>query len=147
NRHLSLRLRANVKFHDGSPFDAKAVAAILPQTLAAFMGPKLFQGVAITVSGTNTVDIAFEQAPTFIVEALEAQIRKPGATLVSTGPFMVAADATPELRAFKDYYLGPPTIDRITIQSYPSVRAAWPDMLRDQVDILYGVAHAPPAPT
>jgi len=138
-RQISIRLRSNVKFHDGSPFDAAAVATLLPDTLSAFMGPKLFRGVTVKPSGPNTIEIGFQQAPSFMIEALEAQIRKPGPTIVSTGPFMVAPDSTAELRAFKDYYLGRPAIDRITIQSYQSVRAAWADMLRDRVDMLYDV--------
>ena len=138
-RQLTIDLRPNVKFHDGSPFDATAVAAILPETLNAFMGPKLFQGVTVKPSGPHSIQISFHQAPAFMVEALEAQIRKPGPTLISTGPYVVAPDSTSELRAFKDYYLGPPTIDRLTIQSYPSVRAAWAEMLRDRIDMLYDV--------
>ncbi len=37
------------------------------------------------------------------------------------------------------YYLGKPTIGRIVVSNYPSVRAAWADMLRGQLDMLYEV--------
>jgi peptide/nickel transport system substrate-binding protein len=138
-RSLRVRIRSGVKFHDGSAFDAQALATLLPNALRVFMGPAIFANVGVEVSGPQTVDIGFQHPVPFLMEALEAQIRKPGASVTGTGPYMVAADSTSELRANKDYYLGPPTIDRIAIQSYPSVRAAWADMLRDRIDMLYDV--------
>ena len=44
-----------------------------------------------------------------------------------------------ELRANADYYLGKPIIDRIVVTSYPSVRSAWAEMLRNNIDMLYEV--------
>ncbi len=32
-----------------------------------------------------------------------------------------------------------PEIDRIEVQSFPSVRAAWAELLRDRLDVLYEV--------
>ena len=43
------------------------------------------------------------------------------------------------MRANDDYYLGKPAIDRIVVANYPSVRAAWAEMLRGQLDMLYEV--------
>jgi peptide/nickel transport system substrate-binding protein len=136
---VNVRIRPGVKSHDGLPFDASAVAALLPGALLTFMGPELFKGIEVQASGPQNVDIRFRQSPAFLMEALEAQIRKPGTALIGTGPFMVPAGSTSELRANKDYYLGPPTIERITIQTYPSVRAAWAEMLRNNIDMLYDV--------
>jgi peptide/nickel transport system substrate-binding protein len=136
---LRVHIRSGVKFHDGSPFDAQAVASLLPDALRAYMGSAMFAGVGVEVFDPQTIDVGFQQAAPFLMEALETPIRKPGAVAIGTGPFMVATDSTSELRANKDYYLGPPSIDRITLQSYPSVRAAWADMLRDRTDMLYEV--------
>ena len=138
-RSLRVKIRSGVKFHDGQPFDAQAVTTLLPAALRVSMGPELFKGIQVEASGPQTVDIRFQQPPVFLTEALEAQIRKPGATVIGTGPFMVPPGSTSELRANKDYYLGPPTIDRITIQTFPSVRAAWAEMLRNNIDMLYDV--------
>ena len=53
---------------------------------------------------------------------------------------MPAAPNTPgELRVNADYYLGRPTIDRIVVTSYPSVRTAWAELLRGNIDMLYEV--------
>ena len=45
----------------------------------------------------------------------------------------------PELVANDSYYLGRPAIDKIVFQRYPSVRAAWAEMLRNHIDMLYEV--------
>ncbi len=41
--------------------------------------------------------------------------------------------------AHEGHYAGKPAIDRIVLKSYTSVRSAWADMLRGQVDMLYDV--------
>ena len=43
------------------------------------------------------------------------------------------------MRANASYYGGKVAIDRIVIKPYTSVRSAWADMLRRQVDMLYDV--------
>ena len=41
------------------------------------------------------------------------------------------------MRANEDYYLGRPAMDRIIVSKYPSVRAAWAELLRGNIDMLY----------
>jgi peptide/nickel transport system substrate-binding protein len=43
------------------------------------------------------------------------------------------------MSANAEYYGGKPTIERIVITPYTSVRAAWADLLRGQVDMVYDV--------
>ena len=43
------------------------------------------------------------------------------------------------MRANARYYGGKPSIDRVILKPYASVRSAWADMLRGQVDMLYEV--------
>ena len=52
----------------------------------------------------------------------------------------VSAPPGIDMRANPDYYRGKPTIDRIEVTNYPNVRAAWADMLRNKVDMLFEVA-------
>jgi hypothetical protein len=49
------------------------------------------------------------------------------------------ATRSAEMVAYPRYYVGPPTINRILINTYPSVRAAWTDMLRNHLDMVYEV--------
>ncbi len=43
------------------------------------------------------------------------------------------------MRANDSYYDGRPLIDRVIIKPYESVRAAWADLLRGEVDMVYEV--------
>ena len=63
-------------------------------------------------------------------------------TLVGTGPFIGRQRRTRrrEMRANDDYYLGQARRSTgSSSQAYPSVRAAWAEMLRGQLDMLYEV--------
>jgi peptide/nickel transport system substrate-binding protein len=138
-RSVTVRFRSGVKFHDGSAFNGEAVAKILPDAMRSYMGPVSADLEGINVSGENSVEIAFRRPSPLLMEALETPIRKPGRSIIGTGPFMTAANSTTEMRANADYHLGRPTIEQIKVESYPSVRAAWADMLRDRIDMLYEV--------
>lgn len=136
---MQLHLRPEAEFHDGSPVTAEAVAAALKDTLPAFMGPA-FQDVArIDPAGDFDIDIRFTRPAPFLLDALEAGIAKPETATIGTGPFMVDPDTPNELRANPNYYLGRPSVSRIVVKPYPTVRAAWAEMLRDNLDMLYEV--------
>ena len=115
-RALVVKLRPNVKFHDGSPLDAATVAAILPGSLRDSQAPAWENVESIRATDRNTIEIIFKAPSPFALEALEANIQKPGKTPIGTGPFVVPQDAT-ELRANKNYYLSPASIERITSAS------------------------------
>jgi peptide/nickel transport system substrate-binding protein len=136
---VSLHLRSGVKFHDGSSFNAAAVVETLPGALRNFMGPVFADIEGMRAADDSTVEIQFRRPSPFLLEALEAPIRKPGPASVGTGPYVAAEGSTTEMRANADYYLGRPTIDRIVVSNYPSVRSAWAEMLRDRLDMLYEV--------
>jgi peptide/nickel transport system substrate-binding protein len=138
-RSLQVRLRRGVKFHDGSPVDPAAVMTILPAALKEFMGPVYSDVERVSTLDANTVEVRFATSSPFVLEAMEAPFRKPGAAIVGTGPYVPVPNSTTEMRAFQEYYLGAPTIDRLVVTNYPSVRAAWADMLRDRIDMLYEV--------
>jgi peptide/nickel transport system substrate-binding protein len=138
-RVLTLKLRPHVTFHDGSPADAATVSQLLPDVLRAFMGPIFSDVEYVKPSGTDSVVIGFREASPFLLEALEASIQKPGPGTIGTGPFQVVPNSTAEMRANASYDLGPPKISAIHVQAYPSVRAAWAELLRDQLDMLWEV--------
>lgn len=138
---IRIRLKDGVRFQDGSALTASTVAKVLDTSLRAFMGPVFDDIDRIAAVGPNVIEIHLRRASPLVQEALEVQIRKPDNPAVGTGPFSpVNAESLSELRAHRDYHLGAPTIDRIVLSNYPSVRAAWADMLRDKVDMLYEVS-------
>jgi peptide/nickel transport system substrate-binding protein len=138
-RLLTVQLRPDVKFHDGSPLDAAAAAAQLPDALRTVMGPVFREVDHVRATGSSTVEIGYHHASPLLIEALEAPIRKRGAPSVATGPFKPDPQSPGQLDANRAFYLGPPVIDRVTVQTFPSVRAAWAELLRNGIDMLYEV--------
>src|SRR5438067_3657717 len=138
-RTLTVHLRSNVKFHDGSPLDAESVGDLLPKALQSFMGSVYSDVQSVRVSDPKTLSIELRAPSPFLLEPFEVPIQKPGAGVIGTGPFAVVADSTTDMHANVDYYLGRPNIDLIHVQTYPSVRAAWAEMLRNQLDVLWEI--------
>ena len=136
---LALRLR-DARFHDGTPMTAGVVRDLLSQRLPPLLGPAYDDVADIRADSTDTVTVALRQPSRFVLEALDIFVSKPDARLVGTGPFRVeTADAPQDLVANRDYYDGPPGLERVSFRRYPSVRAAWADLLRGEVDMLYEV--------
>lgn len=134
---LTLQLRSNARFHDGSSVDAATVVTILRSTLPRWMGPAFDDIDGITATSDTEIRIALRRPSPLLIEALESQIRKPDGS--GTGPFKSADPDKSELVANDSYYLGRPAIDKIVVQRYPSIRAAWAEMLRNRIDMLYEV--------
>ena len=134
---LTIRLRSNAKFHDGTPVDAPTVAAILRSNLPGWMGSAFEDIDVINATSNLEIRMMLRRPSQLLIEALDSQIRKPGGW--GTGPFKSVDSEKSELVANDSYYLGRPKIDKIIVQRYPSVRAAWAEMLRNHIDMLYEV--------
>src|SRR5581483_7750824 len=95
---------------------------------------------AIVPSGSNVLKFRLRRRSSFIIDALGIAVRGP-APDATTGPFYQreSGEADLELLANANYFAGKPAIDRVIIRPYSSLRAAWADMLRGQVDMLYEV--------
>jgi ABC-type transport system substrate-binding protein len=134
-------LRDGVRFHDGTLVDAETVKTILVGQFRQ-LGAAFDVVRDVLVSAPNQIDINLDEPSTLIAEGLSAAaISRPG-TSVSVGPFMRVASTDGRrtiLQRNDAYYGGSPTIERILIQPYSSVRAAWADLLRGEVDMLYEV--------
>jgi len=136
-RSLSVTLRHGVKFHDGSRMDAAAVVPIMKRQLKTSWG-QLFDDIeGLNVAADDTVDIRFQQSSPFLVESLESSIQKSDG--VATGPFVTTGNALTEMKANRDYYLGPPATSGVHVESFPSVRMAWAELLRNRIDMLWEV--------
>ena len=138
-RTLTVQLKPSVQFHDGSPLDASTVAAALTDSLRSYMGPVFAEIDRIESTGQRQIAIHFKRSSVLLREALEAPLQKVGQVPVSTGPYSVVRGSTTDMESNKSYYLGRPLIDRISVENYPNVRAAWADLLRERIDVLYEV--------
>jgi peptide/nickel transport system substrate-binding protein len=138
-RSLIVTLKSGVKFHDGSPVTAQEVASLIPPMLRSTLGSLAEDVDAIRAVDAKSIEVAFRRPSPFLMESLEVQIKKPGPAIVATGPYVVASNAATELRANAAYYQGRPQIDDVQVERFPSVRAAWAELLRNRIDMLWEV--------
>jgi peptide/nickel transport system substrate-binding protein len=137
---LTVLLRRNARFHDGKPVTASVVAEVLRDTLPKLMGRSFQEDVEqITAPDDFHIQIRLHQSSRLLIESLEIGIREPRNTNVGTGPYLVPVGSPNQLQASQDYYLGQPKIDRIVFHTYPTVRTAWAELLRGNLDMLYEV--------
>src|SRR5262245_2815814 len=91
-RSLIVTLKSGVKFPDGSPVNPQTVTAVLRDALRSTTGP-LFEDVDhIRVAGPDSIELGFRRPSPLLLESLEVQVKKPGQSIIATGPYMVAAD-------------------------------------------------------
>src|SRR6202048_4588801 len=76
---LTLHLRRNVTFHDGSPANAEAIAQSVRVSLPRVLG-SVFEDIdEITASGTDRIVVRFRRPSQFVAESLtQVAIPKPG---------------------------------------------------------------------
>ncbi len=135
-----ISLRPSLRFHDGKPVTPEMVKHALLTRLSQNLGPA-FDDVREIKTGDAEISFVLKRRSRFLVEGLDVPIVEPGTTMAGTGPFYVSSerdDAT-EMQRNPAYYDGGPSVERLTIQSYRSIRAAWADLLRDRIDMLYEV--------
>ena len=123
-RVWTLTLREGVRFHDGSPLDATAVAANLEHLRsergfpghATRLGPHV---VEITLDQPNAALLSTLSQPFF---AMQSPARLAAATPVGTGPFQLVA-AKPglvELAAYPEHWAGAPRTRRLLFRRFAS---------------------------
>ncbi len=137
---MVIELQSNVRFHDGSPVSGQIVTEILRRTLPQFMGVAYEDVLSIDPVSDQLIEFKLKHPSSFLLESLETQIRKPGSVGTGTGPFVTGVvENQTQLHANPDYFLGPSAIQNVVLQTYPSLRTAWVELLRDQIDMLYDV--------
>jgi peptide/nickel transport system substrate-binding protein len=142
----TLVLRDGLSFHDGTPIDAAAVAAVVNQVagpaVSAASPPGLRDVTGATPAGDRVVRIGLRAPSALLGEALSALEIAGGRSGDSpAGPFRTSGehDGNVELAAFPAFYRGTPNIDRIVVKPYATPRTAWAALLRGEVDFLHQV--------
>lgn len=143
------QLRDDVTFHDGTKVDATAVSASLTNSVnrpgARALYPGLIDVSEIVPSAEFELTITLKRRSSFLLEDLEFPITKlgPKKETIGTGPFKVASSSREEivLEPHESYYMGRPQIDRLIIQPYPTLRTAWASLMREEIDVLFDLAH------
>jgi peptide/nickel transport system substrate-binding protein len=155
-------LRDDVWFHDGTKLDAALTRQSLTSSIARPGTKALYPGLVDIVDirdvGQHELVITLRQRSAFLLDDLEFPITKPApkppdgqperkpliaTPPISTGPFRAQSitDQEIELQAHTRYHHGAPKISRVLIRPYGTLRTAWASMMRQEIDVLWDVAH------
>lgn len=137
-------LHRNAKFHDGALVDAHTVKSSLDRAIqqgnaAAFPMTDID---SIEAPSQSELVVHLQNPSAFLLDDLSAPVTIPGkGQPVGTGPFsLVSLSATGAvMKSNEDYYRGRPELEQVLLKPYSSLRSAWADMLRGDVDFLYEV--------
>ena len=141
-----LTLGEGLRFHDGTPLDAAAVAAVLAPDASdpLFQPPGLRDIAEVSAPDARTVRLSLRAPSSLLPEALASlEIAGGREGAAGAGPFVpVGGPSVSELEmtAFDGYAGGRPAIGRLVLRSFPTARTAWAALMRREIDFLYEVA-------
>ncbi len=136
---LRIKLRPDVFFHDGTRMTAKVVAGILEGSLTRPDYPSLADIRSIRVEGELEILLDLHRRSAFLPEDLTFPLSL--SPTVATGPFRFVRRDPSEIifERFDRYYEGRPTIHRIRVKTFDTLRTAWSSLLRGEVDMVTDV--------
>ena len=145
-RTVTIALRRGVSFHDGTPLTAhvvkRALDAARNDDRQLQENPALADIERIDVASPDHLELTLQRASVLLLDALTIQIQhEKDGRLIGTGPFLIDEDANGKTRlvANPEYHRGQPSIDIVYLNSYPTLRAAWSAMMREEIDFLFEV--------
>ena len=140
---LRLNLREGVLFHDGTPLTAAVAGESLKIAIADPNNQSLYPSLAdiidVRADGTHVLLIELSEPSSFLPEELDLPITV--AENVGTGAFRLIRreGSNAVLERFDRYYLGAPAIEQIIIRPFDTLRTAWTNLLRGEVDMVTDV--------
>lgn len=145
---LKLRLRPNIKFHDGTTLDRsyfrERLEAILkePQTPGTNVSYQSVTGVQLDPETDDRVVIKLSRPEAFLLTDLaNSTLTHPDKPQIGTGPYkVVTLEPKARLAAFDSYYRGRPKIDFLEIEGFEQLRASWAALMRGQIDAVHEIA-------
>jgi len=140
---LELRIRDNLRFHDGTPVDNTFVRNTL---LQVFKNPNSvsYQSVAgVEAIENNSVAIRLSRPEALLLSDLSnatISMGTPDKDDVGLGPYrLLERGAKTRLAAFDSYYRGKPQIDAIEILEFEEQRTSWAALMRGQIDAVHEI--------
>ena len=137
-RHLTVTLRKDVQFHNGTPVTAQVVRDLLVKKLIALpeiAGIEALDERHLRFSLHKASSVRPEDLSTMVVDSNE-----PDAIGLRTGPFKLVSTEPTVLERFDGYYQGKPSVEKVELHEYPTHRAAWTGMMRREVNFLHEVS-------
>lgn len=142
-----IHIRPGVSWHDGTPLTAESAAEALRLAIEPQRGSALRPGLhdirSVTSEGANTIVVRLSAPAGFVLDDMDIRLQQPvaGKPDLGTGPF-IPVKISPqeiEMRAHRRYHEGTPEIESLVVTPYPSVRQAWAELLRGNLDALWNV--------
>ncbi len=118
-RSWTVTLRGDVKFHDGSPFDADDVVATYRRVLDGPVRPKFWMLSDVRALDAATVRFELSQPYPAFAGLLVLGVKPAAEGTNGTGPYQVAAWEPGRklvLKAHPGYYLGTPKLSEVTVE-------------------------------
>ena len=147
-------LRKGVTFHDGTPFDAKAVAfninRIKAKATASNYAPNVATVKSVAVKDSHTIVFNLSApTPAILANLLEVQLISPASVKnvdkkpVGTGPFMFAewspGDHIKVVKNPKYYRPGQPILDAIVFKTVPDAQVRLTNLQTNAVQMVDGI--------
>ena len=136
---LRLKLRDDVLLHDGRRFDsqiaAEALAAAIARRENRAAYPLLRDVTAAIPNGPSDLILYTSTKSTSLPEDLTVLLDIPA------GPYRLVTQSENgvELERFDNYYLGTPSIPRVVLRPFDTLRTTWARLLREELDFVYEV--------
>lgn len=150
-------LRPGVKFHDGSPVDAKSVVNSIEKALKANPAPATVSGreLTATAEGDSTVVVKSAKADPVLLmrfanpdmailapKAYETDPNKPNPTDAATGPFELASlngTTDAKLEANTEYWAGKPKLAGLDVKFISKADARVSSLRAGELDVIQNV--------
>lgn len=145
----TIALRPGAVWHDGAPFTASSAVAALRTAVANQRGSAVRPGLhdiqSIEASGNDTLVLRVSQPSGFIIDDMDIRLQREseGGIPLGTGPYVPESVSATEARmhAHPKYHEGVPQVSSLVITSHPTVRQAWADLMRGELDALWNVSN------
>ncbi len=145
----TVKLRHGAVWHDGTPFTANNAVQALRTAVANQRGSAVRPGLhdiqSVEASGDDTIVLTVSQPSGFIIDDMDIRLQREieGGVPLGTGPYVpesVSATAA-RMHAHRKYHEGAPHVSSLVISSHPTVRQAWADLMRGELDALWNVSN------
>jgi ABC-type transport system substrate-binding protein len=139
---LTLNLKKNLAFHDGTPIDANFLQAGVTEFLnGSSLNYKARKSVAsIDVEAADRLKIRLARPEALLLADLSnLLVSHPTKRTVGVGPYRLVEGPPNRLEKFEAYYRGRPQIEFVQIREFDEQRSAFAALLRSEIDAVHEI--------
>jgi ABC-type transport system substrate-binding protein len=141
---LRLRLRENLKFHDGTPVDLAYFKKFLERILRERQSGTNVSYESVTgveIDDRNRLVLKLSRPEAFLLTDLaNSTLTHPTNPDIGLGAYrLLSHEPNVRMAAFDAYYRGRPSIDLIEIQDFGEQRRSWAALMRGEIDAVHEI--------